>query len=144
MANYRPGLPQHNDNVSHESPFKEFVTLLAGALVFIFALYWLLGMAIDYAAEHLSYEHEAELFEKLPVDWGEMLGETPEPDARLQALVDDLQACSSLPIKINVSKVSNTEPNAVALPGGQMLVIAPAAASNTLAVLNSGSRRPVS
>jgi Zn-dependent protease with chaperone function len=122
MASYKPGLPQHNDNVSHESPVKEFITLLSGVLLLIFIVYWLLGLAVDYAAERLSYEHEAQLFEKLPVEWGDMLGDSPEPDARLQALVDDLQKCSTLPVKITVSKLSNKAPNAVAIPGGNMFV----------------------
>lgn len=95
---------------------------MAGVLLLIFIAYWLLGLAVDFAAEHLSYEHEAQLFEKLPVEWGDMLGDSPEPDARLQALVDDLQKCSSLPVKITVSRLANDTPNAVAIPGGNMFV----------------------
>lgn len=122
MANYRPGLPQYNDNVSHEAPFKEFLTLLVGVLVLISIAYWILGLAVDYAAEKLPYEHEAKLFEKLPVDWAELLGSPSEPNARLQTLVNALQKCSSLPINIRVSTVPNNVPNAIALPGGKMIV----------------------
>ena len=122
MVDYQPGLPEQNDNVSHESPLKEFLTLLVGVLVFISVVYWLLGFAIDVAAEHLPYEQEAKLFKKVPLDWGEMLGEKPERNQRLQTLVNELQKCSSLPVPIRVSKVNKEEPNAVALPGGNMLV----------------------
>ncbi len=122
MVDYQPGLPEQNNNVSHESPLKEFLTLLVGVLIFISVVYWLLGFAIDFAANRLPYEQEAKLFKKMPLEWGEMLGEKPEKNKRLQALVDDLQRCSSLPVAITVSTVNKKEPNAVALPGGNMLV----------------------
>lgn len=122
MVEYKPGLPEKNTNVSHQSPFKEFLTLLVGVLVFISLLYWLLGFAVDVAANNLSYEQEEKLFNKIPLQWGEMLGEEPKKDKKLQALVDQLLSCSSLPVHITVSTISKEEPNAVALPGGQMMV----------------------
>jgi hypothetical protein len=60
MVEYKPGLPKNNSNVSHNSPLKEFLTLLAGMLVIIYGIYWLLGFAIDTAADHLSYEQETQ------------------------------------------------------------------------------------
>lgn len=122
MVNYKPGLPGKNDNVSHQSPVKEFLTLLIGVSIIFYIAYWLLGLAIDTAANRLSYEQEAKLFKNLPIEWGELLGENPEKDEKLQALVNQLQSCSSLPIPITVSTVKKQEPNAVALPGGEMLV----------------------
>ncbi|MEE9447870.1 MAG: M48 family metallopeptidase [Arenicellales bacterium] len=123
MVEYKAGLPEHNDNVSHESPVKEFLSLLVGVFALIFVVYWALGWAIDMAANRLSYEQEAKLFNKIPVDWGELLGdEAPKKDARLQALVDQLQKCSVLTPPITVSTISKQAPNAVALPGSQMLI----------------------
>lgn len=122
MVAYKPGLPEHNDNVSHASPFKEFATLFAGVLLIMVTLYGALGLAVDFAADHLSYENEAQLFENISIDWSDTLGATPVRNARMQALVDALQKCSVLPIDINVSTISKQEANAVALPGGEMLV----------------------
>ncbi len=122
MVEYKPGLPKKNSNVSHNSPFKEFMTLLAGVSVIIYIVYWLLGFAIDAAANHLSYEDEAKLFSRVSVPLGDIFGETPQKNKRLQALVNQLQRCSSLPIPITVFTVSESTPNALALPGGTMLV----------------------
>ena len=122
MVEYKPGLPKNNSNVSHNSPLKEFLTLLAGVLVIIYGIYWLLGFAIDTAADHLSYEQETQLFNKIPMQLSELFGETPKKNKRLQALVDQLQKCSSLPTPTSVSTISETSPNAIAFPGGKMLV----------------------
>jgi Zn-dependent protease with chaperone function len=122
MIKYRPGLPDHNSNVSHNSPFKEFLTLLISVLAFLYLIYWALGFAIDAAANHLPYEQEARLFNKMSVQWGELFGEAPKKDERIQTLVNNLQRCSSLPIPISISTIANTDANAIALPGGEMLV----------------------
>ncbi len=122
MAAYKPGLPEPNSNVSHESPFKEFATLLAGVLGAVFLVYLVLGATIDYAADKLSYEHEAALFNKIPFQLGEIVGDSPKPNTKLQALVDELRQCSTLPVHITAYSVTTKEPNAMALPGGDMVV----------------------
>ncbi len=123
MADYRPGLPEHNDNVSHESPVKEFLSLLLGVLLLLSLAYWALGLAIDKAVDYLPYEDEAKLFEKLPVEWGAVIGgDIQATNPRLQSLVDALRQCSELPVPISVSTLGSESPNAVALPGSQMLV----------------------
>jgi Zn-dependent protease with chaperone function len=122
MVEYKPGLPEKNNNVSHTAPFKEFLTLLAGISILIYAAYWLLGFAIDIAVEHLSYEQETQLFSTIPAQLHELLGEAPQQDKRLQTLVDELRTCSSLPTPITAFIAAEETPNAMALPGGQMLV----------------------
>ena len=122
MVEYKPVLPKENNNVSHNSPFKEFLTLLAGVSVLIYVVYWLLGFAIDAAANHLSYEDEAKLFSKISIPLDDMFSETPQENERLQALVSQLQSCSSLTTPITISTISDETPNAMALPGGKMLV----------------------
>jgi Zn-dependent protease with chaperone function len=122
MVEYKPGLPEKNSNVSHTAPFKEFLTLLAGISVFIYVAYWFLGFAIDIAVDHLSYEQETQLFSKIPAQLHELLGEAPQQDERLQALVDELRTCSSLPTPITVFTAAEETSNAMALPGGQMLI----------------------
>jgi hypothetical protein len=49
---YEPKLPEHNDNVSHEQPLREFFLILGGltalALIVFWALGWLVDMGVDY------------------------------------------------------------------------------------------------
>lgn len=65
---YTAALPEHNDNVSHEHPLKDFFLLLA-ALVAVAALaFWLLGLMIDSVVDRLSPEAEARLNKLVAVD----------------------------------------------------------------------------
>ena len=120
--NYQPSLPERNDNVSHQQPLREFFVLMAGVVVFVLIGYWALGLVVDVAVDYLSPEQEAELFPKLGIDWD--LGEEsmPKEQARLQHLVEALKPCLSLPYPITVSLVKSDAINAMALPGGKMVV----------------------
>ncbi len=123
MAEYKPGLPRQNDNISHQSPLREFFILLLGLAGLLFMGYWVLGLMVDAAVSRISYEDEAVLFEGLSLDWGTQLeSDISTSDEKLQSLVDGLRECSVLPVPIHVSMLANEAPNAVALPGGNMLV----------------------
>jgi len=123
MASYKPVLPGRNDNVSHASPFKEFLLLLSAAAGVLLLIYWALGLMVDFSADHLSFEDEAALFESLSLDWGEQLsGDVSESSERMQSLLEGLRQCSMLPIPVVVSRLNNSAPNALAVPGGRILV----------------------
>ncbi len=119
---YQPGLPEHNDNVSHQQPVKEFFILLTGVLVIVLIGYWMLGLFVDLAVDYLPPEQEAQLFAKVDVgwDWGEE--SMPKEQAQLQGYLDALKPCLSLPYPITLHLVKSEDINAFALPGGDMVV----------------------
>ncbi len=120
--NYKPSLPEHNDNVSDQHPVREFLTLVAGVLVFVSIGYWALGFVVDVAVDYLSSEQEAQLFSKIDIDWGFEEESMPKEQAKLQDLVDSFKPCLSLPYPITVSLVKSKMINAMAVPGGRMVV----------------------
>ena len=120
--NYQPSLPEHNDNVSHQHPVREFFVLIAGVLAFVLMGYWALGFFVDIAVGYLSPEQEAQLFSKVNIDWDFGEESMPEEQAKLQSLVDAFKPCLSLPYPITVSLVKSEVVNAMAVPGGKMVV----------------------
>ena len=120
--NYQPSLPEHNDNVSHQRPVREFFILITGVLAFVFIGYWALGLVVDVAVDHLSSEQEGQLFSEFDIDWGFGEESMPEEQAKLQNLVNAFKPCLSLPYPITVSLVKSEMVNAMAVPGGKMVV----------------------
>jgi Zn-dependent protease with chaperone function len=119
---YQPSLPEHNDNVSHQHPVREFFVLIAGVLFFVLIGYWALGLFVDVAVDYLSSEQEAKLFSKVDINWDFGKESMPEEQAKLQSLVDSLAPCLALPYPITVSLVKSEVVNAMAVPGGKMVV----------------------
>lgn len=121
---YTAALPEHNDNVSHEHPLKDFFLLLA-ALVAVAALaFWLLGLMIDSVVDRLSPEAEARLNKLVAVDAGAAPKREAAKQARLQALVDGMKACAQVDVPARVTLVNSTHPNAAVVPGGRIIVFA--------------------
>ena len=120
--NYQPSLPEHNDNVSHQHPVREFFVLITGVLAFVLMGYWALGFFVDMAVGYLSPEQEAQLFAKVDINWDFGEESMPEEQAKLQSLVDAFKPCLSLPYPITVSLVKSEVVNAMAVPGGKMVV----------------------
>ena len=124
--NYQPSLPDHNVNVSHDHPIREFFILVSGVVVVLVLVFWLLGLLVDYAVEFIPPEQEAELFANLNFDWTSTPDSEPDTDseqeASLQGLLDSLQTCLDLPYPITVTLVKSEQVNAVAIPGGNVLV----------------------
>jgi Zn-dependent protease with chaperone function len=121
-VNYQPSLPEHNDNVSHQRPVREFFVLIAGVSLFVVIGYWALGLFVDVAVDYLSSEQEAKLFSKVDINWDFGKESMPEEQAKLQSLVDSLAPCLALPYPITVSLVKSDVVNAMAVPGGKMVV----------------------
>jgi len=121
-VNYQPSLPEHNDNVSHQHPVREFFVLITGVLAFVLMGYWALGFFVDIAVGYLSPEQEAQLFSKVNIDWDFGEESMPEEQAKLQSLVAAFKPCLSLPYPITVSLVKSEAVNAMAVPGGKMVV----------------------
>lgn len=118
---YEPALPRDDVNVSHRKPLREFCALLAGLLLLALLVFWLLGMLVDVAVDHLSPEaadRVHQVFAKAtPADDQPLPGQD-----RLQALVDRLAPCAGLRTRATVRLVKSDTPNAVVFQGGRMLV----------------------
>ncbi|MCA9473450.1 MAG: M48 family metallopeptidase [Nitrospirales bacterium] len=122
---YQPSLPEHNDNVSHQHPIRELLTLLLGVAGLAAIGLWVLGLFVDTAVESISPEIEARLFRN--IDISAAFGKTQESDvqARVQDLVESLGQCHDIPFPLTVHLIDKEEINAIALPGGDIILYAP-------------------
>lgn len=119
---YVPKLPEENVNVSHSSPLKDFIILLTGLMGIIAGVYILLGFAVDWAVENMDPEMEAKVFGEFDFDIPQE-NEGNRASAILQRMVDDLNKnCAHLPAKFKVYAIDDGTINAMALPGGTIIV----------------------
>lgn len=119
---YQSSLPENNDNVSHNHPLREFWWLIFGVAGFILLAYWSLGLLVDLAVNHISPEREAQLFSKAEFIWDMDDKSPPEKQATLQEIVDSLRECGEMSYPLKVSLVKSEEANALAFPGGNIVV----------------------
>jgi len=114
-------LPDGNVNVGRSSPIKDLAVLLGSLLATALAIYWLLGLLIDYSAEKLTPDMEKALIAPFTQEWIDK--DLPKQSEVIQGIADRLMAdCADLPYTIKVVVVKSKEVNAVALPGGTILV----------------------
>lgn len=121
---YTPRLPERNDNVTPRSPLGQFFILAGGLLGIVVATYFILGLLVDVIVPRISPDLEKKLagvFMNI-VDAGS--DTDTDPQARYcQRLIDKLQHdCTDLPYYITVHVKKNPAVNALALPGGQVVV----------------------
>ena len=118
---YSGKLPTSNVNVSKRTPLQELFILLGGLLGLCFIFYLCLGWAVDYSIQHISPEEENDLYNlmKFPADEGE---NAPNQTLAVQALLRDLQKCAPLPYPIRIDVSKSKQVNAVAFPGGHILI----------------------
>ena len=118
---FTPKNIEENVNVSKTHPLVEFGWLLGGLLLLVLILYLLLGVATDIAVAKIPVSVEVWLGEHF-VDRMDALEN--EPLQRLiQPLLDNLPADSPLrEYDFYVQMVDNEQINALALPGGQIVV----------------------
>jgi Zn-dependent protease with chaperone function len=119
---YQPSLPEHNDNVSHRKPVREFLLILAGLSACALALFWALGLAIDVVVDRLSPETEARIHRALAVELPEEKSHAPALQAELERMANALRACAGLPYPVTLQLVQAEQPNAAVLPGARIVV----------------------
>ena len=119
---YSPKLPEHNDNVSHTHPLREFFLILLGLLGLAGLAFWLLGMLVDVAVDRISPETEARIARAVAIKWAEEKPYSLEKQKQIQDLAEQLASCADLPYEVNVSLADEPQANAVALPGGQIVI----------------------
>ncbi|MBW1641509.1 MAG: M48 family metallopeptidase [Deltaproteobacteria bacterium] len=119
---YTPREPADNVNVSPTSPLHEFFILTSGLLAILIGIYLVLGFTVDLIVPHISTSFEKKLA-------GPFLSSinTKETDSNkegfVQYLVDDLQKnCAKLPYEFKVVVRQSNTINALALPGGHIVV----------------------
>jgi Zn-dependent protease with chaperone function len=119
---YQPGLPEHNDNISHEHPLKDFVLILVGLSLAVLVLIWALGLAVDLVVDKMSPETEARLTRLIapapPVTEPALASQ----EARLQSLVDAMRTCAGMREPVTVRMAKSKDANAVVVPGGTIIV----------------------
>lgn len=121
---YTPRLPEKNDNVSETSGLRELAVLLGGLLGIVVGVYFLLGLAVDWVAPHVSPKLERVLGANLINRFVDE--EAPDDATRaLRELADRVsEGCVDLPYQLQVHLSDDDIVNAVALPGGHIVVFA--------------------
>lgn len=120
---FKPSYPQHNDNVSHSSPFREFVVLLAGIALICVLVFAALGFLVDRAVQWISPEMEARIFSAVIPEAVQDESHSTPGEMELQRMVDELGACIDVGYPLKVSLVDSETANALALPGGRIVVL---------------------
>ena len=119
---YIPKLPETNVNVTPTSPLKDLVVMLGGVILLLVALYVLLGLAVDLLVPRISPAMEARFsgyFSSMRPG-GEVKTSAGKP---LQKLANNIQQqCVDLPYPLNVEVVEDETVNALALPGGNIVI----------------------
>jgi predicted Zn-dependent protease len=119
---FTPKQPPTNVNVSKTHPLKEFLILACGLLLIIVGIYVLLGLAVDLVAPRISPETE-EKMARMFMGSRRWAGEGTDREKAVQAIVGKIQAdCARLPYHFTIHVVHSPMINALALPGGHIIV----------------------
>ena len=120
---YHAALPEHNNNVPHEHPLKEFIVLLSGVVALVLVLYVVLGFFIDYLVDYISPETEIRIFAAADMIWeGSGRPDSDGQQRSLQRLIDQLGSCLDIPYTITLRISDSEQVNAFAYPGGTVVV----------------------
>lgn len=121
---YQPSLPEHNDNISHSRPLKEFLEIAASLAVIGLIVFWCVGLLVDWVVDDISAQTVASINRMMTLP----RPETPEAlmarEAQVRQLVTQLRQCANLPAAPDVMLVDQKVVNAAVLPGGRMIVFA--------------------
>ena len=122
---YTARQPRSNHNVSPVSPIRELVILLGGLVAGMVVIYVLLGLGADVLVRHISPQTEQKLT-SLFAPKHHAGKEQSKKEQWLQSLVDRMQekGCVQLPYPITVQISPSKKINALALPGGRIVVFA--------------------
>lgn len=119
---YQPSLPEHNDNVTHERPVREFFLILGGLGVVFAVAFWLLGFLVDAVVDQLGPATEARIHRAVAFKWQQEKPFAPEKQASLQKIVDELGRCAGLSYPVTLYLADSPQPNAAVFPGGHIVV----------------------
>lgn len=119
---YIPRLPEKNVNVTPTSPLRDLLVMLGGSMLVLALVYIALGVAVDLLVPQITPEMEAQFsgyFSSMRPG-GEVKDDASKP---LQQLADRIQQqCVDLPYSLNVEVVDDQTVNALAMPGGNVVI----------------------
>lgn len=120
---YIPRLPGKNVNVTPTSPLRDFILMLCSVIVLFVFIYVVLGVTVDFMVPRISTETEKLLGEYLKTKWSGS-DEFSEQEKKLQELLGNIQEqCVNLPYNLEIKVVDDKMINALALPGGRIVVL---------------------
>lgn len=117
-----PRLPDTNVNVPPTSPLRDFLGMLGGLVALFVAIYILLGLTVDFMVPRLSTETEKLLGEYFKKEWSGT-AKYKEQEEQLQEILDRIQQCGNLPYQLEIKVGESDMINAMALPGGRIVVL---------------------
>jgi Zn-dependent protease with chaperone function len=118
----RQPAPDTNVNVTPTHPLKELAILLGGLVGIIVGTYIVLGFLVDIVVPRISHETEMQLAD-LFVGMVPERKDEPDQTKAIQQLVDQLQQkCVKLPYTFNVHVRKAATINAMAMPGGHIVL----------------------
>jgi Zn-dependent protease with chaperone function len=120
---YKPAFPEHNDNISHDQPAREFILLACGITFFLLGVFWMLGLCVDLAVERISPEMEAAIFASVAAPGMEPVDSNDPRQAKLQSMVDALRKCGGITYPLTIALIDSDDANALAFPGGRIVVL---------------------
>jgi len=119
---FEPRLPRDGINISQEHPLKEAAILIAGLTAVFAVLFGLVLVFVDLVVMLVPPSAEARVFSSWSAEGLDLRREGPRVEA-VQALLDRLvRHGSDMPYHFRVAILPGDDPNALALPGGLILV----------------------
>ncbi len=118
---YTPRQLETKVNVSHTSPLKDFCVLAGGLLAISVGLYVILGFCVDFIVPHLPSETEAALGRPFEAIYADAVDNDEARNLR-RILTVLTEGAANGPGTFRVMLVKNEAVNAMALPGGVIVV----------------------
>lgn len=120
---YIPRLPGKNVNVTPTSPLRDFMVMLGGLGLLFVGVYVFLGLVVDFMVPRISPETEQQISNYLQTKWTGTAGDQAGEE-QVQSLLDRIQKqCGNLPYQLKVEVAESEMINALALPGGRVVVL---------------------
>lgn len=117
MTKFEPKEDLENPNVSQGSPLYDMTLLLAGSVAILVVLYFVISLSVDTLVPKISVAWERKLFDH--IDYSSVMDLKPIVDGPVYEIFQPLtQNANWLSLGIQCTE----EPNAFALPGGQIVV----------------------
>lgn len=120
--NFQPRLADGDVNIPKHSQFAEFLYMIFGLAAIIVFFYVLLGFAVDYLAPHVPQSMENKLSSSFMKSFNVKGNE--KAVRKLQSLTDSLSLHTQSKRKFKVYIIPDDQFNALAAPGGNILVFA--------------------
>lgn len=121
---YKASLPEHNDNISHEHPLKDFALILAALSMAVLVGIWILGYLVDLVVDQVGPETEKTLTSLVAIPAPAPLAALKGREAYLQSLVDGMRECAGVRAPVTVRMTPDKDANAVVIPGATVIVFA--------------------